>query len=148
MKCLNKSLAGKGVTSSSISITHIAERIDKFERKLIKGKLLLVDDEGKPLPKVVSTVNADNESKVEVVFDEHTTFMASTSLKCGSDSGYGTNSDSGYGTNSLWEQLKEIKRDDDYDPYDDDLYDSHDMSDNLQAICDELDITVCGRKNK
>ncbi|GKB31367.1 hypothetical protein Tco_0870768, partial [Tanacetum coccineum] len=30
--------------------------------------------------------------------------------------------------------------DDDYDPYDDDLYDGYDMSDNLQAICDDLDI--------
>nr|GEV93590.1 hypothetical protein [Tanacetum cinerariifolium] len=61
-----------------------------------QGKLLLVDDVGKPLLKVVSTVNADSDSEVEDVFDEHATFMASTSLKCGSDSGYGTN--------SLWEQ--------------------------------------------
>ncbi|GJY63479.1 hypothetical protein Tco_0464939 [Tanacetum coccineum] len=30
----------------------------------------------------------------------------------------------------------------DYDPYDDDLYESHDMSENLQAICDDFDITV------
>nr|GEX90555.1 putative reverse transcriptase domain-containing protein [Tanacetum cinerariifolium] len=65
------------------------EMIDKFKRQLIEGKLLLVDDDGKPLPK------------------------------------------------------KERKQDDDYDPYDDDLYDSHDMSDNLQAIYDELDITAC-----
>ncbi|GKD15058.1 putative reverse transcriptase domain-containing protein, partial [Tanacetum coccineum] len=34
------------------------------------------------------------------------------------------------------------KRDDNYDPYDDDLYESHDMSENIQAIYDELDITV------
>nr|GEV48286.1 hypothetical protein [Tanacetum cinerariifolium] len=38
---------------------------------------------------------------------------ASTSFKGGSDRGYGTN--------SLLKQWKEIKRDDDYDPYDDDL---------------------------
>ncbi|GKB38935.1 hypothetical protein Tco_0883877 [Tanacetum coccineum] len=79
----------------------IAKRIDKFERQLIEEKLLLVDDDGKPLPKVVSTVNVNSESEVE----------------------------------------EETKRDDNYDPYDDDLYDSHDMYDNLQAICDELDIT-------
>ncbi|GKD37499.1 hypothetical protein Tco_1257706 [Tanacetum coccineum] len=104
-----------GVTSSSISTTHIAEMIDKFERQLIEGKLLLVDDDEKPLPKVVSTINADGDNEVKEV---------------------------------LWEKLKETKRDDDYDPNDDDLYDSHDMSNNLQTICDVFDITVWGRKKK
>nr|GEV98780.1 retrovirus-related Pol polyprotein from transposon TNT 1-94 [Tanacetum cinerariifolium] len=61
----------------------------KGAKQLIEGKLLLVDDDGKPLPK--------------------------------------------WFTNSLWEQWKETKRDDDYNSYDDDLYDSHDMSDNLQV---------------
>ncbi|GJV78293.1 putative ribonuclease H-like domain-containing protein [Tanacetum coccineum] len=130
----------EGVASSSISTTSIAEKIDKFERQLIEGKLFLVDDDGKPLPKVVSMVNVDSDSEVEEVFDEHTTFMASTGLKCGSDSGYGTN--------SLWEQWKKTKKDNDYEPYDDDMYDSHDMSDNLQIICDEFDITVRDRKKK
>ncbi|GJZ54074.1 hypothetical protein Tco_0608959 [Tanacetum coccineum] len=35
------------------------------------------------------------------------------------------------------EQWRETKLDDDYDPYDDDLYDGYDMSDNLQAHCDD-----------
>nr|GEU59135.1 hypothetical protein [Tanacetum cinerariifolium] len=83
------------------------ERIDKIKRQMIEEKLLLVDDDRKPLLKV-STVNADSNSEVE----------------------------------------EETKRDDYYDPYDDDLYDSHDMSDNLHAICDELDIMVRGRKKK
>ncbi|GJU39301.1 hypothetical protein Tco_1192258 [Tanacetum coccineum] len=103
--------------SISISTTPISERIDKFERQMNEGKFLLVDDDGKPLLNVVSTVNADSDSEVEVVFDEHTTFMASTSLK--------RSSDSSYGTNSLWEEWRETKQDDNYDPYDDDLYDSH-----------------------
>ncbi|GJZ74398.1 retrotransposon protein, putative, ty1-copia subclass [Tanacetum coccineum] len=38
--------------------------------------------------------------------------------------------------------------DDNYDPYDDDLYESHDMSENLQAICDDFDIAVRDRKKK
>nr|GEZ82540.1 hypothetical protein [Tanacetum cinerariifolium] len=59
-------------------------------------------------------------------------FMASTGLKRGSGSSYGTN--------SLLGQWMETKRDDDYDPYDDDLYESHDMSINLQAICHDFDI--------
>nr|GEV03289.1 hypothetical protein [Tanacetum cinerariifolium] len=29
---------------------------------------------------------------------------------------------------------------DDYDPYDDDMYENHDMSEHLQSICDDLDI--------
>ncbi|GKG25947.1 hypothetical protein Tco_0399093, partial [Tanacetum coccineum] len=30
--------------------------------------------------------------------------------------------------------------DDEYDPYDDDLSDGHDMSENLQAICEDWGI--------
>ncbi|GJY29813.1 hypothetical protein Tco_0405580 [Tanacetum coccineum] len=130
----NSSSAEKGVTFSSISTTHIAERIDKIERQIIEGKLLLVDDDRKPVLKVVSTVNAYSDSEVEEVLDKHATFMASTGLK--------HSSESGYGSNSLWEQWKGTKWDNDYNPYDDDLYDSHDMSDNLWAICDEFDIML------
>nr|GFD58887.1 hypothetical protein [Tanacetum cinerariifolium] len=57
--------------------------------------------------------------------------------------------DKGYGTNSLLEQWKDSYPDnDDYDPYDDDMYDSHDLSEHLQSICDDLDITVRDRKKK
>ncbi|GKB70190.1 hypothetical protein Tco_0931602 [Tanacetum coccineum] len=75
---------------------------------MTEEKLLLVDDDEKLLPKVVSTVNADIDSEVK----------------------------------------EETKHDDDYNPYDDDLYDSHDMSNNFQAICDEFDITVHDWKKK
>ncbi|GKG22319.1 hypothetical protein Tco_0387622, partial [Tanacetum coccineum] len=64
-----------------------------------------------------------SDSEVEDVVDDHALFMASTGLKCGADSGYGTN--------SLLEQWKTTKQDTDYDPYADDLYESHDMSENL-----------------
>ncbi|GKB29429.1 hypothetical protein Tco_0868830 [Tanacetum coccineum] len=92
----NSILVGKGITSSSISITSIAEMIDKFKKQLIEGKRLLVDDDKKPLSKVISIVNVDSDSEVEEVFDEHATFMAFTSIKRGRDNGYDTN--------SLWEQ--------------------------------------------
>ncbi|GJT53990.1 hypothetical protein Tco_0989044, partial [Tanacetum coccineum] len=136
----NSSSVVKGIASNSISTTLIAKRIDKFETQMIEGKLLLVDDDGNPLSKFVSTVNADSNSEVEEVFNEHASFVALTGLKRGSDSSYGTK--------SLLEQWMKTKRDDDYNPYDDDLYDSHDMSDNLETICDEFDITVRGRKKK
>ncbi|GKA71610.1 beta-caryophyllene synthase [Tanacetum coccineum] len=35
---------------------------------------------------------------------------------------------------------------DDYDPYNDDMYENHDMFEHLQSICDDLDITIHGRK--
>ncbi|GJS99786.1 putative reverse transcriptase domain-containing protein [Tanacetum coccineum] len=37
---------------------------------------------------------------------------------------------------------------DNYDPNDDDMYKNHDLSEYLQSICDDLDITVRGRKKK
>ncbi|GKB38767.1 retrovirus-related pol polyprotein from transposon TNT 1-94 [Tanacetum coccineum] len=58
--------------------------------------------------------NVDSNSEVEDVVDDHAVFMASTGLKRGADSGYGTN--------SLLDQWRTIKRDVDYDPCDDDLY--------------------------
>ncbi|GKA79908.1 hypothetical protein Tco_0786504 [Tanacetum coccineum] len=123
----------------STSTTLIDERIDKIERQITYGKLTLVDDEGKPLSKVVSMINVDSDSEVEDVVDDHAVFMASIGLK--------RSANSGYGTNSLLEQWRITKRDD-YYPYDNDLSESHDMSENLQAVCDELDITVRGRKEK
>ncbi|GJU98709.1 hypothetical protein Tco_1327980 [Tanacetum coccineum] len=96
-----------------------------------------MDDDGNPL---VHTGKVDNKSEVEVVFDETANLMVSTS--------FDGESDRGYGTNSQLEKWRETKWDDDYDPYDDDLYESHDMSDHLQAISDDLDITVRGRKKK
>ncbi|GKB97255.1 hypothetical protein Tco_0983392 [Tanacetum coccineum] len=87
-----------------------------------------------------STVNEDSDSEVENMVDEHSVFMASTSLKSGNHSGYGTN--------SLLKKWRSTKRDDDYDSYDDNLSKSHDMCENLSAICGDFDIKVRGWKNK
>ncbi|GKA86243.1 hypothetical protein Tco_0807954 [Tanacetum coccineum] len=58
--------------------TTILERINNLERKMLDGKLMLVDDDGKPLNKVDYTlVNSDSDSDVEVTYDETTQFMAS-----------------------------------------------------------------------
>nr|GEY51398.1 hypothetical protein [Tanacetum cinerariifolium] len=132
-------LAGKGslnVAHGSSSNTHIVDKIDKLSRQILDDKLMFVDDDENPL---VPMGNVDSESDVEVVFNETTNLIALTNFKGGSDRCYGTN--------SLLEQWNETKRDD-YVPYDDDLYKSHYMSDHLQAICDDLDITVHGRKKK
>nr|GFA52362.1 uridine kinase-like protein 5 [Tanacetum cinerariifolium] len=121
------------VASSSTSTTPIVKKINKIERRIIDEKLTLVDDYGKPLPKVFSTANVNSDSEVKDVVDDHAVFLASRGLKRGADSGYDTN--------SLLEQWRTTKRDDDYDPYHDDLYESHDMSGNLHAICNDFDIT-------
>ncbi|GJU27340.1 hypothetical protein Tco_1165961 [Tanacetum coccineum] len=49
-----------------------------------------------------------------------------------------------YGTNSLLEQWRETyeNADYDYDPYDDDMYKGQEISDNIQSICDNLDIKL------
>ncbi|GKD14077.1 hypothetical protein Tco_1198484 [Tanacetum coccineum] len=73
------------VASKEYCTTPIAERIDKIERKVIGVKLTLVDDDEKPLPKVVSTKNVDSDSEVEYVIDDHVIFMASAGLKRGAD---------------------------------------------------------------
>ncbi|GJX83720.1 retrotransposon protein, putative, ty1-copia subclass [Tanacetum coccineum] len=54
--------------------------------KIMDGKLVLVDDVEKPLKKVKSLINLDSESKMEEVFNVTIGFMASTTLKSGSES--------------------------------------------------------------
>ncbi|GJU60878.1 ARID DNA-binding domain-containing protein [Tanacetum coccineum] len=69
----------------------------------------------------------ESNSEVEVVFDETANLRISTSGKDGSDKGYGTN--------SLLEQWRDsYLNNDDYDPYDDDMYENHDLSEHLQSI--------------
>nr|GEW25190.1 hypothetical protein [Tanacetum cinerariifolium] len=98
------------VVHGNYSNTPITDKIDKLECQILDDKHMFVDDDGNPL---VLTVNVDSKSVVEVVFDEITNLMASKSFK--------GRTNRGYDTNSLLEQLRETKRDDDYDPYDDDL---------------------------
>ncbi|GKD44581.1 putative endopeptidase, NLPC/P60 domain, LRAT-like domain protein, partial [Tanacetum coccineum] len=102
--------------SKSARNTPIIDETDKLERQILDGKLMFVDDDENPL---VATGNVDSENDVEVVFDETTMLMASMRFKGGSDKGYGIN--------SLLKQWRETKQDDDYDPYDDDLFESHDI---------------------
>ncbi|GKC62617.1 cytokinin dehydrogenase 3-like protein [Tanacetum coccineum] len=100
------------------SSTPIGVKINKIERQIGEGKLRLLDNDGNPLVPM-GIVESDNE--VEVVFDETANLRISTSGKDGSDKGYGTN--------SLLEQWRDSYPDnDDYDLYDDDMYENHDLS--------------------
>ncbi|GJU65089.1 hypothetical protein Tco_1246924 [Tanacetum coccineum] len=90
-----------------------------------------MDDDGNPL---VPTGIVENDSEVEVVFDETANLRIAMSGK--------NESDKGYDTNILLEQWRDsFSNNDDYDPYNDDMYENHDMSEHLQSICDDLDIT-------
>ncbi|GKA58208.1 hypothetical protein Tco_0757396, partial [Tanacetum coccineum] len=50
----------------------------------------------------------------------------------------------GFDTNSLLEQWRDTYEngDYDYDSYDDDMYEGHEIDDKIQPICDNLDIKV------
>ncbi|GJR66314.1 hypothetical protein Tco_0012379 [Tanacetum coccineum] len=63
--------------SSSTSTTHIIEKIDKVERLIIKGEVTLVDDEGKPVTKVDSLDDHDNEDDVVSSDIDMANFLAS-----------------------------------------------------------------------
>nr|GEZ94790.1 hypothetical protein [Tanacetum cinerariifolium] len=90
---------------------------------------------------IVHTGIVESDSEVEVVFDETANLRISASGKDGSDKCYGTN--------ILLEQWRDSYPDnDDYDPYDDDMYENHDLSEHMQSICDDLDITIRGMKKK
>nr|GEX86872.1 hypothetical protein [Tanacetum cinerariifolium] len=103
------------------SNTPIGEKFVKIELQIGEGKLRLLDNDENPL---VSTGIVKSDSEVKVVFDDTANLMISMSGKDGSDKGYGTN--------SLLEQWRDSYPDnDDYDPYDDDMYENHDLSEHL-----------------
>ncbi|GJS96385.1 copia protein [Tanacetum coccineum] len=119
-RCTNGGIsnsANKGTNNVSSSNTLIGEKIDKIERQIYEGKLRVMDDDENPL---VLTGIVESDSEVEVVFDKTANLRISTSGKDGSDKGYGTN--------SLLEQWRDSYPNiDDYDPYDDDMYENRDM---------------------
>ncbi|GJW24292.1 reverse transcriptase domain-containing protein [Tanacetum coccineum] len=79
---------------------------------------------------VGSSSDHDNEDEVETVNNEMTSFLASKRV--------------GYGINSLLEQWKKTYENADYnnDLYDDDMYEGKKIPDNIQSICDKLDIKL------
>nr|GEW91746.1 hypothetical protein [Tanacetum cinerariifolium] len=103
------------VDSSSPGTTLIIKKIDKL---IIDEKVTLVDDEEKPLEKVVSSGDYDSADEVASVDNEMASFLAK---------------EDGYGTQTLLEQWKESYKNDDneYDPYDDDMYEGQEIPDKL-----------------
>ncbi|GKD30059.1 hypothetical protein Tco_1240837, partial [Tanacetum coccineum] len=64
----NSKTAGKGslnVAPGSSSTIPIVENIDKLEQQILDGKLIFVDDDGKPLYKADSMGIANSDSEVE-----------------------------------------------------------------------------------
>ncbi|GKA90438.1 hypothetical protein Tco_0812308, partial [Tanacetum coccineum] len=78
----------------------------------------------------------DSEDEVESVDNDMAHSMATERVGCG--------------TNSLLEQWRDCYGNGDYDedPYDDDMYEGHDIPDNIQDTCDNLDIRVRGCRKK
>ncbi|GKB55913.1 retrotransposon protein, putative, ty1-copia subclass [Tanacetum coccineum] len=130
--CLELLNVGVGYTS----ITPIIDKIRNFEDLLISGKAILVDKAGNPLKKVECSGDYESEDEVASVDNDMTRSMASERVGCG--------------TQSLLEQWRDSYGNGNYDedPYDDDMYEGQDLPQEIQAISDNLDIRVRGRKKK
>nr|GEX28616.1 hypothetical protein [Tanacetum cinerariifolium] len=124
------------VDNSSYGTTPIIEKIRKFEDLLTSGQAILVDKAGNALKKVEFLGEYDSEDEVASVDNDMTHSMAYERV-C-------------FDTQSLLKQWRDSYGNCDYDddPYDDDMYECQDLSHELQAICDNLDICVRGRKKK
>nr|GEY96190.1 hypothetical protein [Tanacetum cinerariifolium] len=119
----------KCVEPTEVSNSNSFDVLNSFDNDVEFGKLRLLDNDGNPL---VPTGIMESDSEVEVVFDETVNLRILTSRKDRSDKGY-----------SLLEQWRDSYPDnDDYDPYDDDMYENHDLSEHPQSICDDFDITA------
>ncbi|GJX03853.1 hypothetical protein Tco_0189769 [Tanacetum coccineum] len=116
-------------SSNGKSSNPLVEKINIFEKQLLKGKCVLVDDEGKPLEKVGYFGDQGSEDEVEYVDNKMASYLASKP------------SGVGYGTKSSSEQWRETYVNDEYDSYDD-MYKGQEILDNIQSIYDNLDIKV------
>nr|GEX14169.1 hypothetical protein [Tanacetum cinerariifolium] len=110
--------------------TLIINKTGKFEELLTSGKAILVDEAGNPLKKVEYPGDYDSEDELASVDYDMARSMASERV--------------GFGTQSLLEQWRDSYGNGKYDedPYDDDMYEGQDLPQELQAICDNLDIRV------
>nr|GEX40860.1 hypothetical protein [Tanacetum cinerariifolium] len=126
-KASTSSVQEEGQTS-----TPIVEKINMFEKQLIEGKCVLVDDEGNPLKMVDYSGEHGSEDEVEHVDNKMASFLASKP------------SEIGYGNNSLLEQWRKTygNADYNYDLYDGDMHEDQEIPDNIQSICDNLDIKL------
>ncbi|GJZ82028.1 hypothetical protein Tco_0647022 [Tanacetum coccineum] len=124
------------VDNSSSGTTPIIEKIEKFEDLLTSGQAILMDKAGNPLKKVEFPGDNDSEDEVTLVNNDMARSMAYERV--------------GFGTQSLLEHWRDSYDNGDYDddPYDDDMYEGQDLSHELQAICDNLDIRIRSLKKK
>ncbi|GKB51545.1 hypothetical protein Tco_0902298 [Tanacetum coccineum] len=93
-----------------------------FEKQLLEGKGVLVDNDGKPLKNYSGVQGSEDE--VGYIDNEMTSNLAV-----------------GYGTKTLLEQCRETYVNADYDPYDDDMQEGREIQsicDSIQSICDTI----------
>ncbi|GJW37170.1 hypothetical protein Tco_0060090 [Tanacetum coccineum] len=103
------------VKNSNTSNTLIFDKIRKFEDLLIDGQDILVDEDGNPLKKVECPGDDDSEDEVASVDNDMAHSLASERV--------------GFSNQSLLEQWRDSYCNGDYDedPYDDDMYEGHDL---------------------
>ncbi|GJS34465.1 retrotransposon protein, putative, unclassified [Tanacetum coccineum] len=129
------------VGSSSTSATPIIEKIDKLGRLIIDGKFPLVDDESKPLEKVDYLGDHDSENEVEPVDNEMESFLSSKRSKPQEKVDYLGDHDSENEVEPVDNEMEcflSSKR----------VGYGQEIPDNIQSLCDNLDIKVRGRKKK
>ncbi|GKD74388.1 hypothetical protein Tco_1332670 [Tanacetum coccineum] len=123
------------VKNSSTCNTHIIDKIKKFKDLLIDWQAILVDEAGNPLKNVECLGDYDSEHEVASVDNDMTHFLASERV--------------GFDTQNLLEQWRDSYGNGDYDEDSyNDMYEDQDPPQEIQAICDNLDIPVRGRKKK
>nr|GEX59735.1 hypothetical protein [Tanacetum cinerariifolium] len=119
---------------SNSNTFNVLNLVDNDEELVIDGQAILVDKVGNPLKKVDYPGDHDSEDEVASVDNDMARYLASERT--------------GFGNQSLLEQWRDSYGNGDYDKdlYDDDMYDGHDLFEEIQTICDKLDIQVRGRK--
>ncbi|GKA30197.1 retrotransposon protein, putative, ty1-copia subclass, partial [Tanacetum coccineum] len=128
------SQAPKGVDStnkvSNSNPFEVLNSVDNDVEMVIDGQAILVDEADNPLKKVEYPDDHDSEDEVASVDNDMARNLASERT--------------GFGTQSLLEQWRDSYGNGDYDedPYDDDMYEGQDLSEEIQSICDKMDIRV------
>nr|GEZ06184.1 hypothetical protein [Tanacetum cinerariifolium] len=139
--------------SGNTSLTLLADKMRDFESLMLKGNLVLVGDDGKSInpyneaSHIASSSVVRNKIIMKNVVGGQKDNMERTE-NVTNVTNIAKHIDIGPRANdNLYESWKETL-DDDYDPYDDDVYNANGLSEDQKAFYDALDIKLRGHMRK
>ncbi|GKC11989.1 hypothetical protein Tco_1008771 [Tanacetum coccineum] len=126
-----ESFSNLSEASGNTSLTLLADKIRDIESLMLEVKLIRREKDAKRVENVTTMTNIATPIDVGPQANDKQTHTLPTKSKDGKHT-------------PTWKETL----DDDYDPYDDDVYNANCLSEDQEALCNALDIKFCGCMKK